>query len=144
MEEEAVADASVVVKWFLEEGYSEQARKLRDCFVTGKISLSVPSLLFYEVLNALWDSGQFRAEELALAARSLHKYGLKTWEPKGEVIERTAAMAQGKDVSVYDAAYVALAVHIDAKLYTADAELVRKFPDTARHIREYDADSGSR
>lgn len=143
MEEEAVADASVVAKWFLEEDCSEQARGLRDSFVTGKVSLSVPSLVFYEVLNALWKSGQFSAEELALAARSLHKYGLRIWEPKGEIIEKTAATAAREDISAYDAAYVALARHLDAKLYTADAELVAKFPGTAVHIREHAGGSGS-
>ncbi len=141
MEEEAVADASVVAKWFLEEDCSEQARRLRDSFVTGKLSLSVPSLLFYEVLNALWRSGQFSAEELVLAARSLHKYGLRVWEPKGEIIEKTAATAVREDISAYDAAYVCLALHLEAKLYTADDELVAKFPDAAVRIREYGEDS---
>ena len=48
-----------------------------------------------------------------------------------------------EDISAYHAAYVALAIHIDARLYTADGELMRRLPGRAVHIREYGSDSGS-
>ncbi|MCW4027335.1 MAG: type II toxin-antitoxin system VapC family toxin [Candidatus Bathyarchaeota archaeon] len=67
--QKAIADASIVAKWFLEEDSSENAMQLRDSFVTGKLAIAVPSLLFYEALNALWHSGLFCEEELTLAAR---------------------------------------------------------------------------
>jgi len=49
----AVADASVVAKWFLEEADSEPARRLRDDFLEGIVRLRAPSILPFEVLNAL-------------------------------------------------------------------------------------------
>ncbi|MFQ6124455.1 MAG: hypothetical protein ACE5R6_07615 [Candidatus Heimdallarchaeota archaeon] len=45
-----VPDASVIVRWFLEEKYSAQARALREDYVNGLIELAIPSLLAYEVL----------------------------------------------------------------------------------------------
>ena len=37
-----VIDASIVVKWFLEEEYSDKALKLRNDYVRGIISLAAP------------------------------------------------------------------------------------------------------
>jgi len=132
-----VADASIVAKWFLEEESSNKARQLRDSFATGKIGLSVPSLLFYEALNALWRSGMFSEKELCLVAKALTKYGFDAWEPKGKILEQAAMVSSKHDISVYDASYVALALHLKASLLTADSEILKKFPQTARHIDAY-------
>lgn len=135
--QKVVADASIVVKWFLEEPFSDKARQLRDFFVTGKLILSVPTLLFYEALNALWHTGLFREAELTLAARALSKYGFDVWEPKGKVYEQIAMLSLKHDISVYDASYVALALHLKATLYTADSELIQKLPENTQHINNY-------
>ncbi len=135
--QKAVADASIVAKWFLEEDFSDKARQLRDSFVTGKLTISVPSLLFYETLNALWRSGLFREEELTLAARALSKYGFDVWEPKGKIYEQSAMLSSKRDISVYDASYLALALHLKVVLYTADSELIQKFPKNTKHISTY-------
>jgi len=136
--QKAVADASIVAKWFLEEQFSDKARQLRDSFVTGKLTISVPSLLFYETLNALWHSGLFKEEELTLVARALTKYGLDVWEPKGKTYEQSAMLSLKHDISVYDASYVALALHLKVILYTADSQLIQKFPKNVQHISTYE------
>jgi predicted nucleic acid-binding protein len=132
-----VADTSVVVKWFIEEAYSSEAKQMRDAFLTGNALISVPSLFYYEVLNVLWHSGLYPEEELLLSARALSKYGFEVYEPRGTVYELSAKLSSKHSISVYDAAYVALALHLEATLYTADAELIRKFPDTSRHISTF-------
>jgi len=135
--QKAVADASIVAKWFLEEDFSDKARQLRDSFVTGKLTISVPSLFFYETLNALWHSGLFNEEELVLAARALYKYGFDVWDPKGKTYEQSAMLSSKYDISVYDASYVALALQLKATLYTADSELIQKFREYTQHISTY-------
>jgi len=135
--QKVVADASIVAKWFLKENFSDKAMQLRDSFVTGKLTISVPSLLFYEALNALWHSGLFKEEELTLAASSLYKYGFDVWEPRGKTYEQSAMLSSRHDISVYDATYVALAHHLEATLYTADSELIQKFPEKTQHISTY-------
>jgi hypothetical protein len=60
---------------------------MRDYFVTGKLAISVPSLLFCEALNALWQSGLYGEEELVLLARSLSIYGFEAHEPRGKIYE---------------------------------------------------------
>jgi predicted nucleic acid-binding protein len=135
--QKAVVDASVCAKWFLDEDYSENARLLRDSFVKGRLDISVPSLLFYETLNALRYSRLYDEKELGLAAESLSKYGFDVWGPKGEVYNETAHLSIGHDVSVYDASYISLSILLHAPFYTADRELLEKFPRVARHIKSF-------
>jgi predicted nucleic acid-binding protein len=132
--QKVVADASVVAKWFLNEEYSEGAMLLRDSFVKDELTISVPSLIFYEVLNVLRYTGLYNSEELASAARSLSKYGFDVWEPRSRIYEETAKISLKHEISVYDAAYVALASYLDTTLYTADLELVQKAPQYSKHV----------
>lgn len=130
-----VIDASVCAKWYIDEEYSHGARLLRDEFVKGQIGITVPSLLYYETLNALRYSKLFDQKELAVAADSLSKYGFEVWEPRGEVYREAARLSVANDITVYDAAYVALSEHLRALFYTVDRKLLDKFPRRARHIR---------
>jgi len=133
-----VADASAIVKWFVEEDSSDAARRMRDSFVTGKLAISIPSLLFYEALNALWQSGLYREEELVLLARSLSKYGFDVHEPRGKIYEQSATLSSRQDISIYDATYVSLALQLRATLFTADSELIEKFPEATKHIGSFE------
>ena len=135
--EKIVVDASVVAKWFLIEECSDKALQLRNDYIKGAVILAAPTLLEYEVLNALRYSGVYSASELKKIGVALNKYGLETHGLSGEVKERAVELALSKDITIYDASYIALAQHLGAKLYTADNELAEKFPDTAVHIKQY-------
>jgi predicted nucleic acid-binding protein len=132
-----VVDASVCAKWFIDEEHSDRARLLRDEFVKGQVGISVPSLLYYETLNALRFSRLFDPKELALAADSLSKYGFEVWEPRGEVFREAARLSLAQDITVYDASYAALSEHLRAPFYTVDRKLLERFPKRARHIRTF-------
>jgi predicted nucleic acid-binding protein len=43
-----------------------------------------------------------------------------------------------KDISICDAACVALALLLRVTLFTADSELVEKFPETTRNISSFE------
>lgn len=136
-----VVDSSVVAKWFLTEPDSDKAIKLRDEFATGRLKLVVPTLLFYEVVNALRFSGTFTKAELVTAAKSLSKYRFDIWRPKGKLLELSAELSVEGDLTVYDACYAALARRISSKVITEDEELLAKFPPYALALSEYvDAD----
>jgi predicted nucleic acid-binding protein len=107
--------------------------KIRNEFATGRLRLTVPTLLFYEVTNALRFSGVFNETDLTLAAKSLSKYRFGIWRPRGKLLELSAQMSVRENVTVYDACYVALARRLKTKLVTEDKELLDKFPtDTVR------------
>ena len=76
-ETKIVLDASIIVKWFLKELYSEEAIRIRNDYVQRKISIAIPSLLIYEVLNALKYSGVYSEEELKEICSALNKYGFE-------------------------------------------------------------------
>jgi predicted nucleic acid-binding protein len=60
-----VLDASVVIKWFSEEEYTDIAVKLRDDFFKGYNELVVLDLLLYEVSNALRYNPNFDETDVA-------------------------------------------------------------------------------
>jgi predicted nucleic acid-binding protein len=126
--DEYVVDSSVVTKWFLIETNSDQAIRLRDEFATGRLRLAVPTLLFYEVMNALRFSGVFNETELALAAKSLSKYRFGIFRPVGKLLELSTQLSVRNDITVYDACYTALAKRLGRELVTEDKELLDKFP----------------
>ncbi len=135
--EKIVVDASVIVKWFLEEEYSDKALMLRNDYVRGLFDIAVPTLLEYEVLNALKYSGVYSVEELLEIGVALNKYGFLTYELENNYKKLTIEIAENSGLTIYDAAYVALAKHLNTKLYTADNEIIRKFPQITIHIKRY-------
>jgi len=49
----SVLDASVVLKWFVNEEDSDKAVRLRKQYYLGEREIVVPDLLLFEVSNAL-------------------------------------------------------------------------------------------
>lgn len=138
-----VPDASVVVKWYVPERDHEPARSLRDAYLNGSHDLAAPALLPFEVVNALRYSGHYDDERLAEAAETLPQYGIDLvgFDDCGPV----AAVATALDVTVYDAAYVALAARSDERFYTADEAVLAavrhsEYDDRVAHVRAFTGD----
>ena len=92
----------------------------------------------YEVLNALKYAKLFKKDELIMVSKSLTLYGFRLYPLTGKLAERTVEIAMEKDITIYDASYVALAKEQKAKLYTADEKLIRKVNlDFVKHISEF-------
>src|SRR2546428_7033902 len=120
----AVVDASVVAKWFLQGEEPLTGRRVREDFLEGSLRLRVPSLLPFEVLSALKYNPNFPSRGLLAASRALDAAGLLTVPLFGEYAERTVAIASRFDLTIYDAAYVALADIADCTLFTAHERLL--------------------
>ena len=133
-----VLDASVVIKWFSEEEYTDRALKLRDDFSKGNIELVVPDLILYEVSNALRYNPDFDETDVADAVGTLFDVGISIIVPNREVINSALNLAYNHKITVYDAYYVALAKEINFKLITADRKLYLKIKDLkfAKYIEE--------
>lgn len=136
---EVVVDASVVVNWFVEEKYSREANLLRDAYADGLIDVAAPSLLPYEVLNALKYSGAFGEEELKEVAVALEDFQITLFDLKGELAVKSIELAMRRGLTIYDASYIALAQILNAELYTADEKLIRKTQgmNIAKHIAQF-------
>jgi len=133
-----VTDASVIVKWFVEEEYSREARLLREAYAAGTVDIAVPSLLPFEVLNTLKYSGGFGEEELKEVSTVLDDFQFTTYELTEELARNSIEIAMRKGVTIYDASYVALAKLLKTTAYTADTKLIRKInnPTLVKHIME--------
>jgi predicted nucleic acid-binding protein len=135
-----VADASVLVKIFLNEEYSDQAIALRDAYVSGCIAMFEPSLVIYEVLNAIryTNARKFTLEQLKTVIQSLHQYQFSTAEINQEFAAKSAEISLKYGISIYDAAYIALAETTGSEFYTADDRLIKvvglRF---VKHIKEF-------
>ncbi len=119
-----VVDASLVVKWFITEEYSNLALEIRDRFVNDQLDLLAPNLLHHGVLNALKYSNLFSLDNLADAVTSLENYGIIYVPLKGEYAQKTMKLAVDHNISIYDAAYVSLTDIWETCAYSADKKLV--------------------
>ena len=136
---EIVVDTSVVVKWYVPERHHEHARALRDEYLDGNFELVAPALMPFEAVNALKYSGYYDEKGLEEASTSLPEYGIDLFalHETGPVVE----IATDLDITIYDAAYIALARTLDTKAYTADGNLLDdidgEYSEFAEHIRTY-------
>jgi len=136
---EIVADASVIVKWYLIEEYRDDALRIRDDYINGKITIIAPSIMPFEVLNAIrYSRRDIDQRTLENIGRSLILYGIKLFPMNMKLMEKTVEISLKYDVTIYDAAYVALAFIRDAILYTADKKLIQKVKhEKVKHLSEY-------
>lgn len=118
-----IIDASVILSaLFPDEQQSQSQAIIRD-HVAGQISLVGPTLLEYELSNAVWQGVRRQritmqqAEEIMTVVDELH-ISLQT--VKWQTI---LPWAQKFDRSAYDAAYVALAAERNESLVTGDLRL---------------------
>ena len=128
MAKNIVLDASVIVKWFIDENDSNKAEIIKEQFINEKINIIIPSLLYYEVLNALKYSKLFNLDELNLVGESIENYGFKAIVIKDEIREKMVEIAIKHDISIYDASYIALAEKFNTQLITADEKISKKLP----------------
>lgn len=122
-----ITDASVGVKWFVEEQESADALKLKRLFEDGEVDLEAPSLLGYEVASAL----RFHPK-VKLTPKQFRNVmeSLDQMQITRDLNEREWTMAfrlsLENTVSIYDAVYVAMALSGRCKMVTADASLLNK------------------
>ncbi len=123
-----VVDASVAVKWLIEEGDSDAARDL----AAGDDDLHAPRLMASEVAHTLWrkerlgeiDRRAARNMMMAVSAMPIR------WSADETVCADAVRIALALDRPVYDCVYLALAHRIDASMVTADLKFANALAQT--------------
>jgi predicted nucleic acid-binding protein len=118
-----VIDASIAVKWVVEENGTPQALTLRR-----RAKLIAPELLVAECANILWKKVQrdeLSKEEAYLAARLLQAAEIEI-APTRSLMEAATRIAVELDHPAYDCLYLALAIENGCHFVTADERLLRK------------------
>jgi predicted nucleic acid-binding protein len=132
-------DASIIIKWFVEEEYSDIALKIRDDYVDQEIDIVIPELAYYEVLNALRYSNVFGMDELKKIGETLEDYQFLRISLRGMYLQKTVERALKHGVTIYDAAYIAIGDVRGCEVYTADEKLLAKMEGLPyiKHLKHY-------
>ena len=123
-----VMDASVGIKLFIEEEFSDKVQRLFAKLTEDpQAEIHVPDLFYIECANILLKyTRRFdRPLEDSLAdIKDLGKLALKTTSTL-ELIEDALKLANKKKLTAYDACYAVLAQKLGLPLITADAPLAK-------------------
>ncbi len=117
-----VVDASVAIKWVVQEPGTDAALAIRQC------RLLAPDLLVAECANILWKKvrrGDLEAADAVLAGRLLERAGIEL-VPMRRMLERATSLSMLIDHPAYDCFYLALAEASDCDFVTADNRLMAK------------------
>jgi len=132
-----VVDANIIVKWFIKEEDTEKALLLRDDFVAEDVQIHIPAHLPFEVLNAMRFNPDVSQDRALQVQNALDRYGFVLHPLRDEFARRAVHTAFARGLSLYDAAYLALAQSLDAMLVTADQALLRAAGAAATPLQEY-------
>jgi predicted nucleic acid-binding protein len=132
-----IVDASIILRAFFPDEQQTQAQALIRDHVIGRVHLVAPTLLLYEVTNAVVQAirrKRITDEDGEAILAAFDGLGIKmeavTWE-------QMLPLAQRFDRSAYDAAYLALAETREETLVTGDLRMydaVRDHLDWVRWI----------
>ena len=131
-----VIDASIAIKWVVEEDGTPQALALRR-----KAKLLAPELLVAECANILWKKvrrNELSPEEALFGARLLQAADIEL-SPTRALLEAATRLAIELDHPAYDCLYLALANANDCAFVTADARFLGKLDERPRGVARHRA-----
>ena len=138
-----VVDASLAVKWLVEEDDSDKAHAVLQSWVAEDITRIAPYLMPFEVANALHRRvlrGELNVVDSTRMIARLLESRLELHQPPGLHARALQIASQLNQSAVYDAHYLALAESLDCELWTADERFYRSASlsnDNVRWIGEY-------
>lgn len=120
-----VIDASVALKWFVEEINTEKALEILN-HITEKALPIVPSLFFYEIANILRYKPEFGIKDIKEINSVLTNLGFRVEPLEGELADLTVELAFQHGITIYDASYIAISNKRKCDFVTADEKLSKK------------------
>ena len=133
-----VVDASLVVKWLVDEDDSTKAHAVLESWVARDVARIAPYLMPFEVANALHRRvarGELSIRNSTRMMTRLLGSRLELHQPPGlhaRALELASQLNQG---AVYDAHYLALAEEFDCELWTADQRFYRAASAGVDYVR---------
>ncbi len=140
-----VVDASIAIKWVLQEPDSDVAYALLAEWIEKETVILAPALLAYEITNILYRKtlkGDLTLDNAKLGIRKILLTGLEfdfTEDPSFGIKAMELAN-QFNQPATYDSHYLALAEREDCELWTADTKMgraVRGKLDGVRWLEDY-------
>ncbi len=123
-----VVDASVAIKWYIPEIYSEYSFKLQHI----DYQLHVPQLALLEITNIICK--KLRRNEITLDIANAILQDIQSvpleWHDNTHLIQRAFEIANQTFRSFYDCLYLSLAILLDGKVVTADLKFYQGVQQT--------------
>ncbi len=122
-----ILDASVIIKWFINEENSDKALLYLQSHKEALFSILIPNLLFYELGN-IFLSKQIEIKEAEEAIQILQSQSfiVRDISTDANLFTKTLKNARRFAVSFYDASYVTLMEQEECTFVTADKKLYEK------------------
>ena len=118
-----VIDGSIAVKWYSAFGEDDlrnrKADKLLQNYVDGSYDFIAPTLIVYELVNALRCNPNFRVADVRRATKDFFDLHITLQDPS-QYMDSTIDIAFKYSLTVYDAVYAALSEVTGIPLITAD------------------------
>ena len=121
-----ITDASVILKWVLDEDRDADRHKALDLLKTwaeGRARIFAPSLWRYEVGNFLGRECPTEADQKMALLLDLH---LEEISFNTQFCHRCFTWMKEKKITFYDAVYLSSAIEIQGVLITANERFVKK------------------
>jgi len=121
---EAVFDASVTTRWFVEDDVLH-----RQCLSAREVYDGIaPSLILAETANALWRYVRLDRLSIDAACAAIGYVNEEVAQVEDvDLVRASQRLGHALDHPVSDCLYVALALRLGVPLVTADLKLARKF-----------------
>lgn len=135
-----IVDASVLLHAFLPDELQPNALQLVREHVSGRVHLKAPTLLPYELSNAVWQAERRGRINRDQADRIIESFASLDIEIIPQAWGEMLPLARQFDRSAYDAAYLTLAERLGEQLVTGDLRLynaVHPALDWVRWIGDY-------
>lgn len=124
-----VVDSSVVIRWYVEQPGYEHARAVQAQLFAGQTALSAPDICRWEVANVLRGRGLARGllteQDVVDSLNDLEIFGVRVQPVDLARLRSITVLAARRNLSLFDAAFVELALRMGVPLLTADARLAR-------------------
>lgn len=120
-----VVDASVALRWLLEEPPGGSAGALED-HLSGRQVLVAPELLRYEVGNVLVNKSSLSFDDAADLFDHFLELEVQTYTLGAEEHRESLLLAGRFGITAYDASYLALSRALNVRLVTADKKLATR------------------
>ena len=133
-----VIDASLAVKWLVEEDDSDKAHAALESWVARDVTRIAPYLRPFEVANALYRRvlrGELNVgNSIRMIARLLES-SLELHQPPDLHVRALQLASQLNQNAAYDAHYLALAESVGFELWTADERFFRAASPGVDNVR---------
>jgi predicted nucleic acid-binding protein len=121
-----VIDASITAAWFLPDEKTDYTKAVFEAVSSSEIKGIAPGLWAYEIRNTVLTAlrrGRISKPDCQQILTSLNELKVRLSEPSS--YDDLFALAQARSLTVYDAAYLAVALRQQLPLASLDRQLIR-------------------